>query len=111
MDLAEYRRRYSHQDAATPGWDAINARVHEIYRDQAPKHWGTLIKHIDAQTRRPATWPGGIHSGFRHYPKELNTFKDTKHTAQAVVEHHRRMHPLLVTDLSRKDPRTFDLAG
>ncbi|HET6927272.1 MAG TPA: suppressor of fused domain protein [Hyphomicrobiaceae bacterium] len=34
---------------------------------------------------------------------ELDTFKDTKHTAEAIVEHHRRTNPLLVTDLSRKD--------
>jgi hypothetical protein len=46
MDLAEYRRRYGNQDAATPGWDAINARLDEIYRGQEPKHWGTIIKHM-----------------------------------------------------------------
>ena len=46
MDLAEYKRRYGNQDAATPGWDAINARLHEIYGGQEPKHWGTIIKHL-----------------------------------------------------------------
>jgi hypothetical protein len=34
---------------------------------------------------------------------ELNTFRDTKHTAQAVIEHHMRANALLMTDLSRKD--------
>src|SRR5262249_5934092 len=33
---------------------------------------------------------------------ELASFKDTKQTAAAIVEHHRRTNPLLVTDLSRK---------
>lgn len=46
MDLAEYRRRYGNQDAATPGWDAIDARLAEVYRGQSPKHWGTIIKRM-----------------------------------------------------------------
>lgn len=226
MDLAEYRRRYGNQDAATPGWDAINARLHEIYQDQEPKHWGTIIKHmlggpdpidgisayqctdggIDhlhfitfgystlyydeeavgkdfsrfgfemtfrlASKLPPAEEPiwvcnllqnlsryvfktgkwfqeyhwipanGPIRAGsqtdivglaFLNDPmlrpvdsphgrvefiqafgitqNELNAFKDTKHTAQTVVEHHRRMNPLLVTDLSRTDTRALDLGG
>ncbi|MCK6473152.1 MAG: suppressor of fused domain protein [Planctomycetes bacterium] len=45
MDLAEYRRRYEGKDA-TPGWDAINARLEQVYGAQEPKHWGTLIKHM-----------------------------------------------------------------
>ncbi len=35
--------------------------------------------------------------------RELDTLKDTKQTAEAIVEHHRSTNPLLVTDLSRKD--------
>ncbi len=35
--------------------------------------------------------------------RELNTFKDTKQTAEQLVEWHRKRNPLLVTDLSRKD--------
>jgi hypothetical protein len=46
MDLAEYKRRFGHRDAATPGWDAIDARLDEVYGGQEPKHWGTLIKHM-----------------------------------------------------------------
>jgi len=34
---------------------------------------------------------------------ELDSFKDTKHTAAAVIERYRKTNPLLVTDLSRKD--------
>jgi hypothetical protein len=40
-----------------------------------------------------------------------STFRDTKQMAQAVIKHHRRMNPVLVTDLSRKDSRTLDLGG
>ena len=46
MDLDEYKRRYGDQDAATPGWDAINVRVAEVYGKQEPTHWGTIIKHM-----------------------------------------------------------------
>lgn len=46
MDLAEYQRRYRDRDAAAPGWDAIDSRVKEVYRDQEPKHWGTIIKYL-----------------------------------------------------------------
>lgn len=33
---------------------------------------------------------------------ELASFKDTKQTAEELIEHHRRANPLLITDLSRK---------
>jgi hypothetical protein len=36
---------------------------------------------------------------------ELDGFKETKQTAQKLIEHHRKLNPLLVTDLSRKDTR------
>ena len=218
LDLAEYRRRYGNQDAATPGRNAINARLHEVYGEQEPKHWGTIIKHmlggpdpidgisayqcpdggidhlhfitlgysslyydeeavgkafsrfgfemtfrlaselppaeepvwvcnllqnlaryvfktgkwfeeyhwipangpirLDFQTDivglaflndptlRPVDSPHGrveFIQAFGITQTELNTFRDTKHTARAVVECHRRTNPLLVTDLSRKD--------
>jgi len=218
MDLAEYKRRYGNQDAATPGWDAINARLHEIYAGQEPKHWGTIIKHmlggpdpidgisayqctdgeinhlhfitfgysslyydeeavgkdfsrfgfemtfrlaselppaedpvwvcnllqnlaryvfktgrwfekyhwipangpirLDFQTDivglaflndprlKPVDSPHGrveFIQAFGITQTELNTFKDTKQTAQPVIEYHRRTNALLVTDLSRKD--------
>src|SRR6476660_5648596 len=44
MDLAEYKRRYDERDA-TPGWDAINTLLREVYGDQVPMHWGTLIRY------------------------------------------------------------------
>ncbi|QDU93633.1 hypothetical protein [Lignipirellula cremea] len=46
MELEEYQRLYKEQDDAAPGWDAINARVDEVYPDQEPQHWGTIIKHM-----------------------------------------------------------------
>jgi len=217
MDLAEYKRQYGHQDPATPGWDAITARLNEVYGGQEPKHWGTIIKHmlggpdpIDGISAYQCTDDGISHlhfitfgysslyydeeavgkehsrfgfemtfrlaselppaqepiwvcnmlqnlaryvftSGrwFEQYhwipaygpicggsetdivglaflndptleavdsphgrvefiqafgitQAELDTFTDTEQTAEAIVEHHRRTNPLLVTDLSRK---------
>jgi hypothetical protein len=46
MDIVEYKRRYGGQDAAAPGWDAIDSRLHAIYLGQEPKHWGTIINHM-----------------------------------------------------------------
>jgi hypothetical protein len=34
---------------------------------------------------------------------ELASLKDTKHTAEAIIERHRKRDPLLVTDLARRD--------
>jgi hypothetical protein len=34
---------------------------------------------------------------------ELDSLTDTKHTAERIIEHHRKTNPLLVTDLGRKD--------
>jgi hypothetical protein len=34
---------------------------------------------------------------------ELDNLKDTKHTAESLIEHHRTANPLLITDLSRTD--------
>ena len=48
----KYRRRYGNQDAATPGWNAINARRHEVYGGQEPKHWGTIIKPVRRRSPR-----------------------------------------------------------
>jgi hypothetical protein len=45
MDLTEYKKLYEGRDA-TPGWDAIDARLNEVYGSQEPKHWGTIIKHM-----------------------------------------------------------------
>ena len=43
MNLKEYKQRY--KDDSSPGWDSINDRLREIYQDQEPKHWGTIISH------------------------------------------------------------------
>lgn len=45
MDLAEYKAQYESQDDAAPGWDAIDARLGEVYGDQEPTHWGTVISY------------------------------------------------------------------
>lgn len=44
--LAEYQRLYGNRDDAAPGWDAIDARLREVYGSQEPRHWGTLIKYV-----------------------------------------------------------------
>ncbi|KQO26673.1 aminotransferase [Acidovorax sp. Leaf76] len=33
-------------EASSPGWDAISARVDQLYPGQEPKHFGTLISHM-----------------------------------------------------------------
>lgn len=45
MNLNEYKNLYEGKDA-TPGWDAIAARLKEVYGTQEPKHWGTVITHM-----------------------------------------------------------------
>jgi hypothetical protein len=46
VELTEYRQLYGGRDDAAPGWDAIQARLDEVYPGQVPKHWGTIIKHM-----------------------------------------------------------------
>jgi hypothetical protein len=46
MELTEYQQRFGGRDDAAPGWDAIQQRLNELYHDQEPKHWGTVIKHM-----------------------------------------------------------------
>ena len=43
IDITEYKRRFGGFDSA-PGWDAITARLCEVYGDQEPRYWGTIIK-------------------------------------------------------------------
>ena len=45
MNIDEYKQKFD-ENEATPGWDAINSRLIEVYGKQEPKHWGTLIKHM-----------------------------------------------------------------
>ncbi len=46
MDLAEYQRRCGNQEAAAPGWEAINSRLKPVYGEQEPKHWGTIVSYM-----------------------------------------------------------------
>jgi hypothetical protein len=46
MDIAEYKRLFGGRDAAAPGWDAIDARLREVYGEQEPLHWGSVIKYM-----------------------------------------------------------------
>ena len=63
------------------------------------------LAFLNDPTLEPVGSPHGrvefIHA-FGIAQAELDTFKDTRHTAEAIVEHHRRTNPPLVTDLSRK---------
>ena len=33
-------------DVSTPGWDAIDVALEQLYPDQEPRHWGTVIKYM-----------------------------------------------------------------
>ncbi|MCL2146075.1 MAG: suppressor of fused domain protein, partial [Methanomassiliicoccaceae archaeon] len=41
MDLEEYKKKAAEQDDWAPGWEAIDACLEPIYRDQKPRHFGT----------------------------------------------------------------------
>jgi len=45
-DIAEYKRRYGNSDDAAPGWDAISARLSEVYKNQEPRHWGPGLNYV-----------------------------------------------------------------
>lgn len=44
MNLNEYKKRYSVDDAA-PGWDAIDKALARLYFTQNPMHWGTSLNY------------------------------------------------------------------
>jgi hypothetical protein len=46
MHIAEYKRLYGGREDSAPGWDAIDARLHEVYGEQEPRHWGSVIKYM-----------------------------------------------------------------
>jgi hypothetical protein len=46
MNVEEYRSLYATSNDAAPGWDALNRRLTQVYGEQEPKHWGTIIKHM-----------------------------------------------------------------
>jgi len=43
MTLEEYKKRVEEDEDWAPGWEAIEDRLKEIYKDQEPKHFGTTI--------------------------------------------------------------------
>lgn len=44
MDQSEYQKKYN--DDSTPGWDAIDAKLTEVYGTQEPPHWGTMLSYM-----------------------------------------------------------------
>jgi hypothetical protein len=44
MDLQKYKRLYKGADNS-PGWEAIDTRLAEVYGDQEPEHWGAAVKY------------------------------------------------------------------
>jgi hypothetical protein len=46
MNLVEYRNHYATLDDAAPGWDALDERLKQVYGQQEPRHWGTIIMHM-----------------------------------------------------------------
>ena len=46
MDLKANQDKFGDRDDAAPGWEALDVRLREVYGDQEPKHWGTIIKHM-----------------------------------------------------------------
>lgn len=43
MDLAEYQQKFAEDSA--PGWEALDVRLREVYGEQEPQHWGTVINY------------------------------------------------------------------
>src|SRR4051794_18823621 len=73
-ERTEYERLYGGRDDAAPGWDAIDSRLRQVYKDQAPRHWGTVIKHmlggpdpIDGISAYECTDGGRLHLHFCTY--------------------------------------------
>jgi len=44
MNLEEYKQKFTEDDAV--GWLAIDKKVNEIYGQQEPQHFGTIIKYM-----------------------------------------------------------------
>lgn len=44
MDIEDYKRQFSNE--SSPGWEAIDESLRNVYGDQEPMHWGTIIKHM-----------------------------------------------------------------
>ncbi len=43
MNLEEYKKKYSEDDAV--GWECIDKVTEELYPNQEPKHYGTILKY------------------------------------------------------------------
>jgi hypothetical protein len=64
------------------------------------------LAFLNDPTLAPVSSPHGrveFMQGFGLIQTELDSLKAGTQTAQAIIEHHRRSNPLLVTDLSRKN--------
>lgn len=46
MNLAEYKKKFGESDDAAPGWQAIDDALLNVYGQQEPKHWGSVIKFM-----------------------------------------------------------------
>ena len=44
MNLEEYKQKFTEDDAV--GWLSIDEKLNEIYGQQEPQHFGTIIKYI-----------------------------------------------------------------
>jgi len=44
MQLEEYKSKFA--DDSSPGWDALNVPLQDVYDEQEPKHWGTILSHM-----------------------------------------------------------------
>lgn len=44
MQLEEYKSKFA--DDSSPGWDALNTPLQDVYDEQGPKHWGTILSHM-----------------------------------------------------------------
>ena len=46
MNLEEYRQLYGGDSGLAPGWEAIDARLDQLYGDQEPGHWAPTLPMI-----------------------------------------------------------------
>lgn len=44
MELEEYKAKF--EDDSSPGWEALNVPLGDVYGEQEPKHWGTVLSHM-----------------------------------------------------------------
>jgi len=64
------------------------------------------LAFLNDPTLKPVDSPHGrveFIQAFGLTQTELDSFKNTKHTAEAIIEQHRKRNPLLITDLTRRN--------